>query len=351
MLHRDSPLVAIGTDIVRIARVDESLRRFGDRFVRRIFTQRESAYCDTRSGDARVASYAARFAAKEAVMKALGVTGLPFTDVEIVSGDAGEPAVRLHKAASDRAVSRGLAGFALSLAHEDDYAVATVVGLPAAGPPGGPSTREASAAVQTDDGVHADCRVPLLSAAEATSPRITEIYRIEERDQGRVRNLTRVSAHSAAVWQLTTRALALYGSLRRLDRPLVDLLCLYTSLLNGCRYCIDDAAGEALRNGWRPEQLLALGGRHERVYPPAMVVALHYAETLTRDAHGVTDGLVEALREHYDSEALLELTVVIGMKNFWNRLATAIRIPAEGKCTDADLLSRLLDLSRSLRGN
>ncbi|GLY02722.1 carboxymuconolactone decarboxylase family protein [Actinoplanes sp. NBRC 101535] len=192
------------------------------------------------------------------------------------------------------------------------------------------------------------CRVRLLEQEEVTVPRIREIYRIEQQ-AGRVRNLTRATAHSAAVWQTTTKALQIYDALRCVDRRLVDLLCLYTSLLNGCDYCVDDAAGEALRQGWQPGELLALGEKHADVYPAATVAALRYAAVLVKGGDAVDEDLLVELRRHFSSdEALVELTAVLSMKNFWNRFATALRIPPEGKCADPALRQSLFDLSRTL---
>jgi AhpD family alkylhydroperoxidase len=194
------------------------------------------------------------------------------------------------------------------------------------------------------------CRVRMLDADDATFSRVREVYRIEQANQGRVRHMTRATAGSAAAWQAATKALQIYGSLRRLDRKLVDLVCLYTSLLNGCVYCIDDAAGEARNSGWETGDLLALGGGHESAYPPAVVVALRYAAVVARDPHGADDVLIDEVRSCFGGdEGLLELTAVLAMKNFWNRFATALRIPAEGKCTDLALMAELLALSRALR--
>ena len=108
-------MIAIGTDIVRVARLDKS-----ERFLRRTFTDRELEICA-----GRTESLAGRWAAKEAVMKALGV-GLgevPLTDIE-VDADGTRPVVRLRAAASELAAERGLTNWQITISHDGDYAVA-----------------------------------------------------------------------------------------------------------------------------------------------------------------------------------------------------------------------------------
>ncbi|MFP5260749.1 MAG: holo-ACP synthase [Blastocatellia bacterium] len=121
-------IVATGIDIVEIARVEEVFARRGDRFRDRVFTRGEVAYCEGRAS--RLESYAARFAAKEAVMKALGTGwggGVGWQDVEVVSPDAGPPSVRLHGRALDRMRAMGARKAHLSLTHSRGVAVAQVI--------------------------------------------------------------------------------------------------------------------------------------------------------------------------------------------------------------------------------
>ena len=119
--------VSVGVDIVEIERIARTLARFGDRFLRRVYTESEIAYC--REKPSRLA---ARFAAKEAVAKALGVgifwhEGVYWRDVEVVRDYRGKPGIRLHGGALKRAQQEGLTGWALSLSHSREYAVAMVV--------------------------------------------------------------------------------------------------------------------------------------------------------------------------------------------------------------------------------
>jgi holo-[acyl-carrier protein] synthase len=119
--------VSVGVDIIEIERIACTLARFGERFLRRVYTEAEIAYCR-----GRPSRLAARFAAKEAVAKALGVgvfrrEGVYWRDVEVVRDHRGKPGVRLHGSALERARQAGLSGWALSLSHSREYAVAMVV--------------------------------------------------------------------------------------------------------------------------------------------------------------------------------------------------------------------------------
>ncbi len=113
-----------GVDLIEIARVADVLSRHGDRFLRRVFTEEERALCGM-----DVHSLAARFAAKEAVVKALGtgIGAVSWQEVEILRGPNGEPALRLHGNARALAQRLGLREWAISLSHTDDLAVAFVV--------------------------------------------------------------------------------------------------------------------------------------------------------------------------------------------------------------------------------
>jgi holo-[acyl-carrier protein] synthase len=112
----------VGVDIVEIARVEQSLRRFGDRFRRRVFTAAELVETGERGH-----SLAARFAAKEATIKALGDSDVALHEIEVVRPSGARPELRLHGRASAVAAALGVAELALSLSHSREYAVAMVV--------------------------------------------------------------------------------------------------------------------------------------------------------------------------------------------------------------------------------
>lgn len=118
--------LAIGTDLVEIHRIAAVIERHGERFLRRVFTPNELAACEGRAD-----SLAARWAAKEAVAKALG-TGIgevAFREIEVVLDDCRRPSLRLHGAAAALAAERGLMQWAISLAHDGGLALAFVVAL------------------------------------------------------------------------------------------------------------------------------------------------------------------------------------------------------------------------------
>ena len=116
----------LGIDIVRVSRLRAALDRFGERFVARVCTPREAAYVR-----GRAETLAGRWAAKEAVSKVLGlgVRGIGWREIEIERLPTGQPAVVLHGRASARAEQLGMAGIALSISHEDEFAVAIAYGV------------------------------------------------------------------------------------------------------------------------------------------------------------------------------------------------------------------------------
>lgn len=117
-------ICGVGVDIVELDRIAAAYDRFGHRFVERILTLQEQADC----GDPpRIASLAARFAAKEAVAKALGVgiSGIKWRDIEVVRRPSGEPAIALSGGAARVAARRGVKRVFVSLSHSRRYAVAT----------------------------------------------------------------------------------------------------------------------------------------------------------------------------------------------------------------------------------
>jgi holo-[acyl-carrier protein] synthase len=124
------PLVIIGTgvDIVETTRIQDSLDRFGERFLNRCFWPAEIAYCQSMKLPAL--NVAARFAAKEAISKAFG-TGigaeLGWRDMEICKRDTGEPFVKLHDKGAVLAKERGVTGIFVSLSHSKEYGVAQAI--------------------------------------------------------------------------------------------------------------------------------------------------------------------------------------------------------------------------------
>jgi holo-[acyl-carrier protein] synthase len=121
-------IIAIGVDLVEISRIEDVFTRRGERFRRRVFTEGEISYCERRAS--KLASYAARFAAKEADMKALGTgwaEGVGWKDIEVVSGPSGAPMIQLHRNALERMREIGATRALVSLTHSGELAIAQVV--------------------------------------------------------------------------------------------------------------------------------------------------------------------------------------------------------------------------------
>lgn len=113
-----------GVDLIEISRIAAAVDEHGERFLRRTFTPAEVDSCA-----GRVESLAARFAAKEAVAKALGtgIRDFSFLDIEVIKGNLGQPQVKLHGGAKTLADSLGLANWSISLSHDKTHAIAQVV--------------------------------------------------------------------------------------------------------------------------------------------------------------------------------------------------------------------------------
>lgn len=121
-------MLRTGVDLIEIERINRAIAKHGDRFIRRVFTPAEQEICSE-----RVESLAARFAAKEAVAKALGTgiwrEGVAWTDIEVTRAMNGEPRLYLHSYAKAVAIERGLEHWSVSLSHDRTHAIAFVVAM------------------------------------------------------------------------------------------------------------------------------------------------------------------------------------------------------------------------------
>ncbi len=117
-------MLTTGVDIIEIPRIKQTLDRYGERFLKRVFTPDEIAYCR-----GRAPNLAGRFAAKEATMKALGtgVRGVSWKDIEVIRAESGAPSVKLHGRAKARAERLQVVEISLSISHSREFAVAFVV--------------------------------------------------------------------------------------------------------------------------------------------------------------------------------------------------------------------------------
>ena len=117
-------MLTTGDDIIEIPRIKQTFDRYGERFLKRVFTPDEIAYCR-----GRAPNLAGRFAAKEATMKALGtgVRGVSWKDIEVIRAESGAPSVKLHGRAKARAERLQVVEISLSISHSREFAVAFVV--------------------------------------------------------------------------------------------------------------------------------------------------------------------------------------------------------------------------------
>src|SRR5436853_794404 len=121
-------ILGTGIDLAHLSRIEEAMNRLGDRFRDRIFTEEEIRYCESKSHPFE--SYAARFAAKEAAMKALGTgwsSGGGWREIEVITSDHGPPRIRLAGNALKRFEQIGASTIHLSISHSDDLAIAQVI--------------------------------------------------------------------------------------------------------------------------------------------------------------------------------------------------------------------------------
>lgn len=121
-------IIGTGIDIVEVPRIGHSIERFGERFLNRVFTPAEIRYCESKAN--RLERFAARFAAKEAAMKAIGTGmrgGVTWRDFEVGREPGGRPTMLLHGKAAQVAKALGGRQTHLSVSHTEEHAVAYVI--------------------------------------------------------------------------------------------------------------------------------------------------------------------------------------------------------------------------------
>lgn len=121
-------IIGSGVDIVEVARIKKALRKWDKHFVDRIFTKNELIYSNNKRFSYQ--HLAARFATKEAVLKAFGggwLRTLPWKEVEIINNESGKPGVRLHGEAKQLKQKRGINRIVISISHTKNYAVASAI--------------------------------------------------------------------------------------------------------------------------------------------------------------------------------------------------------------------------------
>lgn len=120
-------IIGTGIDIVKNSRIENLINKYGSNFLNRIYLKSEIDYCSSKTDN--TASYAARFAAKEAVFKALG-TGKrkhSWKDIEIINDELGKPEVKLYGKTSNDAESMQVKNIFISISHEKDYTIAQII--------------------------------------------------------------------------------------------------------------------------------------------------------------------------------------------------------------------------------
>jgi holo-[acyl-carrier protein] synthase len=124
----------VGIDIVRVSEVADALSHFGTRYLERLFTDEEAGYAQ--SGTCVAERLSARFAAKEAALKALDLchAGVDLKDIEVVRHDDGHCTLRFHGRAAQLVAARGELSIALSMSHDGEYAAAAVTAHPVSFP-------------------------------------------------------------------------------------------------------------------------------------------------------------------------------------------------------------------------
>ena len=123
-------IIALGLDLAEVSRIRDIMERHGERFKERTFSEAERKYCDRNADPAM--HYAARFAAKEAVAKALGTgfaDGVGWQDIEVLRAESGQPSIALHAGAAVRAKELGITQIFVTLTHTKETAAASVVAV------------------------------------------------------------------------------------------------------------------------------------------------------------------------------------------------------------------------------
>lgn len=121
-------IIGCGIDLVKIERIEKIIKKWGDNFIFRIFTTLEREYCEKKKGN-KFQSYAGKFAAKEALLKALGL-GLReanWKEIEIKNDELGQPIIDTSGKLKNIALTKGVSKYFISISHTKEYAVAQVI--------------------------------------------------------------------------------------------------------------------------------------------------------------------------------------------------------------------------------
>lgn len=121
-------IYGMGTDLVEVSRIEKILKRWGEKFIARVYSPIETRYCKTKAFPS--IHFAARFAAKESFLKSLGIglgMGVSLKDIEVVNNEQGRPVMKLHRGAENRLREAGVTGVHVSVTHTRTHASAVVI--------------------------------------------------------------------------------------------------------------------------------------------------------------------------------------------------------------------------------
>jgi len=121
-------IIGCGIDLVKIERIENIIKRWGNNFASRIFTPLERDYCEKKK-DTKFQSYAGRFAAKEALLKALGLglRGANWKEIEVINNGFGQPIINTSGKLKNISSAKGVSKYFLSISHTKEYAIAQVI--------------------------------------------------------------------------------------------------------------------------------------------------------------------------------------------------------------------------------
>lgn len=156
----------------------------------------------------------------------------------------------------------------------------------------------------------------------------------QRRKYGRVLDAARLWARSP---RLFLGVAGLYGMIDRgsspIDPPLRSLITVRVSQINNCSFCVDLNAATLVQRGAALEKVEALSRwRDSDLFAPREQAALAYAEAMTVTGEGVTEATFQALRTHYDDDAIIELTALVAFQNLSSKFNAALGVPPQGFC-------------------
>ncbi len=179
-------------------------------------------------------------------------------------------------------------------------------------------------------------RISRLDRAEV-GPQIADLYDKVFAQRGNVPNMFRVMAHRPEIFATMQAHFAAVLTTGTVPTRLKELISVRTSQVNQTPYCLASHTRLARNLGWTDDQLAHLAEWPQRTdFTPAEKAALRLAETVTRDAHAVTDEQFAELRSHFSEGEIVELLCAIGLFNYFNRFNDALLMqptkPGEGGC-------------------